>query len=108
MAAIEKRFYQDVSSLSEESDDFILPNGDRLAFTQFGGDASVDVNVRVEIIWDADGTPEILFATHNSNVQSSIRELVGDGVKVLRIKLTNDSLSSHIIGAYYLGEYYAS
>lgn len=101
---IEKRIYKTVSANDSESLDYVMPVDTQLHLEYMGGNSALNPSVKVEVIWDADGTPEILFCTHGCvSAQPTCRELVGDGSKVLRIKLTNDYSSAETIGAYWLG-----
>lgn len=103
---IEKRLYKTVSSYSSETIDYTVGSSKTLAILEMGGDAVFDRDIKVEIIWDATGTPEKIFATHGSTLQKSLLELSGDGTKKIRIKLTNDSSSSETIGGFWIGQEY--
>ena len=104
---IENRYYKQVAGNDTEQSDWVIPSGKKFYMTQIGGDSCYHTDVKVEIIWDATGTPEILFSTHGDNiVPVANREFIGDGSKVIRILLTNDTEASQTIGAFYLGEYY--
>ena len=108
MAVYEQRFYKTVASTTTDTDEYVIPSGGRVAISKMGGDAVFSEDVGVEIIWDPDGTPELIFATAGSTVQDSVRQLIGDGTKKICIKLRNDSAQQHVMGGFILGEEYAS
>ena len=69
------------------------------------GDAAISNDVKVEILWDS--SP--LFSTHNSNTQTApagtyLTKLEGNGSKVLKVKLTNNSSQSETIGGRIIAE----
>lgn len=104
---IEKRFYQTVSAASSSTSDWTIPNNSKFYMDRVGGNSSVVQDVKVEVVWDPVSANEILFATHSSSEQKvEDREFVGDGSKVIRIKLTNDTQQAETIGAVYAGELY--
>ena len=98
---IEQRFYKLVSNNSSESINYTIEDGVTLYLKELGGNAVYNNNVKVEIIWNSN---ETLLATHGDTVQRTTKELVGDGIKTITIKLTNDSDQSETIGAYFIGE----
>lgn len=106
MASIrtETRHYKTVSGYSSDSNDYVIENGKKLLLEIFGGCAVLSNDIKVEIIWDATGTPEILFVTHGVvPEQHTIRELEGNGTKKLRIKLINDSSQTETFGGHWIG-----
>lgn len=107
MAAFERKYYKTVSTLNTDTDDYIITNGSKLSLIQLGGNSVFTSDVYIQVVWDPDGSPEILYSTYGSNVRNTIIELTGDGSKKLQIKLVNNSLTSHVMGGFYLGELYA-
>jgi len=105
---MQRRYYANVSAASNSTNDYTIPNGDRLVITKIIGNASASCCAKCELIWDATGTPEILMSTHGDTLHEfkDGLELIGDGSKVLRIKLTNDSDTSETMGVYYEGILY--
>lgn len=104
MARIEGRLFTQVGSYSNETYDYTVPNGAILRLDEIGGSAGMSNELKIEVIWDALGAPEIISATHGCiNNQHTLKEFTGDGSKILRIKLTNDTSSSETIGAYWIG-----
>ena len=107
MAKFGKRLFATVAASDNETLDYTPANGEKIYITKFSGCGIHGPDVKVEVIWDADGNPEILFATHGTiDEHLDGLELVGNGSKKLRIKLTNDSASSETIGACWCGEQY--
>jgi hypothetical protein len=105
---IEKRLYKQVSSYSNETLDYTVPNNITLVFEAFGGDSSRDNDIKVEIWWDKTGAQEeILFSTHGDvAAQRTIKEVSGNGTRKVQIRLTNDTATAETIGAYWIGEEY--
>lgn len=101
--SFETKIYKLVSSYGSDSLDYTPANQEKIVIYEIGGSAAVSTDVKVEVIWDADGTPDVLFATHGAVTKSCRIELVGNATKKLRIKLTNDSSQSETIGAYWIG-----
>lgn len=97
----EHRYYASVAATSESTSDYVIPNGKTLALDEFGASPATDCIV--EIIWDATGTPDVLLSTASEASQHTFRELAGNGVKVLRVKLINNSAVSKTIGGYTIG-----
>ena len=104
VGSIERRKYSSVAAFSSIILDYIVTNLKTLSLFQFGGNGAKSADIKVEIIWDALGTPDILFSTHDAQTEYTLEKLIGDGVKVLRIKLTNDSAQSETMGAYWIGK----
>ena len=100
-SSIDTRNYKSVSASSSDTDTRTPANGSTIYIHEMGGSAAVDNDVKVEIQWD--GT--VIFATHGDMVHRNTElEYACDGVKQLKIILTNDSGSSETIGAYYCGK----
>lgn len=104
MLAVEQRYYKSVASLETDQQDYTIANGEILNLREIGGNGNGANTTRVEIIWDPDGENTLIFATNGSIAQSTILQFMGDGSKVLRIKLINNDVSSRTIGGYYVGE----
>ena len=100
---VDIRHYKTVSAYSIDNSDLTLHSGDHIHVSQYGGSAIYDSNVKVEIIKDPTGTPEVLFCTHGDSVQDVPNALV-EGPITIRISLNNQSSSAETIGAYYTGE----
>jgi hypothetical protein len=97
----EHRFYVPVPAGNSVQSDYVVPNGRTFSLEEIG--ASPSTNCEVRIIWDVDGTPDLLLATIRDSVQKTFKELVGDGVKKLRILLINNDLLTRSLGGYTLG-----
>ena len=97
--------YKTVSASSTDQTTTYTPaSGETIYVTCLSGDAAVSNDVKVEIDWD--GNP--IFTTHNSNTQlapdgSYLTKLEGNGTKVLKIKLVNNSSQSETIGGRVVG-----
>lgn len=79
-------------------------NNETIYVTCMSGDAAVSNDVKVEILWD--GNP--IFSTHNSNTQTApsgtyLTKLEGNGSKILKINLVNNSSQSETIGGRVIG-----
>lgn len=94
----------DVTSLAEETSDTLVPNGETWQIRRFLGSAAYLPDAVVSIIWDPDGTPEILDLTHGDKDADVGVDITGDGIKVLRISLLNDTNTTQILGAHWEGK----
>lgn len=101
---IEKRFYSQVGAQNHSHSEYVLSEGEKIFVTTLGGNAVYSNNVKVEIIKNPGDNQEILFATHGDNIQSVNIEISYPAI--IDIKLTNDTLFSETIGAYWQGEKY--
>lgn len=101
---IEKRLYKNIPASSTDQLDYVIPNGNTLYLRELSGDANYSGKTRVEIVFDPLGTPEILFSTNGSNTQRTFVSFLGDGIKIVRIKLINDELFSSTLGGFFWGE----
>jgi len=102
--SFETRKYVAVPANDTAKLDFILGDGKTLSLFDFGGDVDPNATMHMTITWDPVGTPEILFITYGSNTQATLKELIGDGVKILRIKLFNNTSATAILGGYWIGK----
>jgi len=100
--SIDERFYKQVPLLSTETKDFVPPAGKEIHFHKLGGSGGLSTDIRVEIIWDPDGSNEILFSTHSSIEESTTIIRAGNGTKKCRIRLINDTSLSATFGAHYV------
>ena len=101
--SFETRKYGSVAAYSSVTEDYTVTNAKELSLHEMGADAVNSADIKVEIFWDAAGANTLLFVTHGSNVERTLQKLTGNGTKVLRIKLTNDSAQSESIGGYWIG-----
>ena len=92
-------FYAAVSANSVEELSYVIPNGKILDIRKISGNAAIDTEVKVEVIFDGNA----IFATHTSAIQEYLIQLVGDGVKELKIRLVNDSPTQETIGGLWEG-----
>ena len=97
------RVYADVPASSETVSDTIIPTGVWEIQSLIGSAAYLDDTI-VCVIWDPAGTPQILGCTHGDADNTPNVPVTGDGVKVLRIALTNDTLDPRIMGASWIAK----
>lgn len=100
---VEFRKYQSVPGLSTVQFDYLIPAGVAFRLTEIGGNGTGLYDTTVGIIWDPAGIPEILLYSHGDAVQKSRKIFTGDGVKVLRVELTNANVIAREIGGYFTG-----
>ena len=93
-----------VASYDSETLDTVIPSGQTWTVRRFSGAAAQVPGTVVKLIWDPDGTPETLAATHGDMVLTLERELLGDGAKKLRLLLENDTGNIETIGAQWEAE----
>jgi len=101
MGDLSKRFYMRVAGSDEEHVDYVPGTNEKVYIYEIGGNAALSPDTKVELVWDADGTPEVLFSTHGDAIHKTQILITGENSKVLRLKLTNDSESAETIGGYY-------
>jgi len=106
MGTICKRYFKPVGGDDTEQFDYVVSEGKKFSLKEIVGSAVFSLDVKVELIWDAEGTPDLIFAAHGCIGAKCMEELSGDGTKVLRILLTNDSSVTETIGMSYNGEEY--
>ncbi len=97
MATIEGKLIMDVAALSEEVNDTIVPDGETWEIYEYVGAAAYLDDTASCLIWDATGTPEILECTHGDGNYEPEFQCVGDGVKVIRISLQNDTNTGRVM-----------
>jgi len=91
MAVINNKLAIDVEGLSEEVADTVIPNGETWEIFNFKGAAAYLDDTAACLVWDPDGTPVVLACTHGDGDFEPEFSCAGDGVKVLRISLQNDT-----------------
>ncbi|MEE9358889.1 MAG: hypothetical protein V3U85_00245 [Hyphomicrobium sp.] len=90
--------FADVAAESEQTKDVIVPNGETWRIRQFDGAAAHLDDTVVCIVWDPAGTNEIFACTHGDSHMLLDEPVVGNGVKVIRISLQNDTLVPRVMG----------
>lgn len=93
------RLFLDVAALSEEVADTVIPNGETWEVRRFQGIAAYLDDTAACLIWDPSGSNDLLGCTHGDTVLDFAFSCVGDGVKVLRISLQNDTNTARVLGA---------
>jgi len=102
---LDKRFYSLVPASTVLTDDYVPADGEKIYLVNAGASGSSAPQTTACIIWDADGEPQYLISTYGETNQSNLNiHLLGDGVKILRIKLINDLTESAYVGAFWQGE----
>lgn len=100
--------YMAVSANTTDSSATYTPaNGEKVHINMLSGDAAMSNDVKVCVVWDT----TCIFSTHNSNTQiappgETLYEITGDGSKVLKIDLVNNTDQTETIGARVMGEIY--
>jgi hypothetical protein len=97
------KLYAEVDALSEETHDTVIPNGETWQLLSFVGSAAFLDDTAACLIWDPDGTPTILECTHGEKESKIDEQLTGDGVKILRISLQNDTNTARVLGCKWEG-----
>ncbi len=99
-----KRFYKQVAGSTTETEDYIPASGEKIFIVNLGCSSSSTPDTVTCIVWDADGTPEILMSSYNEARHDNVNiEIVGDGIKVLRICLINDLTEPTYMGGFWEG-----
>ena len=102
---LHKRLYKNVAASSSESLDYIPIDGDTIVIDVLGANSSAAPDTNACIVWDPDGTPEILLSSYGDVVQTNLAiERLGDGVKKIRIHLVNDLTEPAYIGGFWQAE----
>lgn len=102
MAIVNRRYYKSVSASTQDTDEYVIPNGQTLSFLDFGGNASLSPDSKVALkYWDGT-THAVLFTTHGDDRQVvGNMDYVGNGTRSIKIELTNDLSSADYLGAYW-------
>jgi hypothetical protein len=103
MTPHDDKLTMEVAALSEETSDTLIPNGEVWQIREFVGTAAYLDDTAACIIWDPAGTPEILDCTHGDKTADLDEQLTGDGVKVLRISLQNDTNTARVLSGKWEG-----
>jgi len=99
MEVLHKYYYKEVSSNTEDSQEFVIPDGETWEITRWNGSANAYRETHVCVIWDYDGTQELIAITYNSEKRDILRTFTGDGTKKMAIVLVNDSPNAERLGA---------
>lgn len=105
MIDFEYRKYQSVVAFTVVNHDYVPANGEQIFLSEVGGSAGTDNYGLVIINWDANAaSPEGVFSTYGESTQGTVKSFVGDGIKILRIRLDNQTGTSKQMGGYVLGQ----
>lgn len=94
----------DVAAATVEQLDYVPGNGIEILIEEIGSSSGSIPDTKVSIIWDPDGSPDLILSTHDGITQSSQKKVTGDGTKKLRIQLENNSISTQAMGGYIIGQ----
>ena len=97
-------YFFDVLSSTTKTSEQTIPDGDTWFIKEICIGAAGSAKCDVSLIWDYDGTPEILFASSNPTNVALGRSLVGDGTKKLAIVLRNNCDDTYRMGMIYMAE----
>ena len=100
----EKRVFQSVAAYSSVVVDYVIPNGKTLSVSKVGVNTPTPYAEYGLIVWDTGGANEIMLSCSGNTDQEISSELVGDGVKAVRISLFNTGPIAQYLGAYFSGE----
>lgn len=105
LTPFEHRQYKSVSALTTDNTDYTVPDGTTFIVTSLGGNSPTAASLtNMQIIWDPAGANQMLFGTYSAGFQCFLNlTFVGDGSKVMRIKLVNNDVSARIIGGFIAG-----
>lgn len=95
----DKYYYKEVAANIEDASEYIIPNGEIWEVNFWNGSANAYRETHVCLIWDYNGTPEIIAITYNSEKRLMHRQFTGDGSKKIAIVLVNDSPNIERLGA---------
>jgi hypothetical protein len=101
---IEHRYYVQVPAFGAVQSDYVVPDGKTLTLFELGANGVPALNAQAVVTLDPAGVNKILLATAGDTTQRSQYQLIGDGVKAVRITLNNNSAQALTFGAYLLGE----
>lgn len=101
---VNKRFYKNVAASTSEALDYIPDDGERLLLVNIGVSSSSVPDSVVCLLWDPAGDNDVIISGHSEVVQRDVDlELLGDGIKILRICLVNDLTEPTYMGAFWQG-----
>jgi hypothetical protein len=95
--------YEEVPATSTVTHDYVVADGATLYLFEIGGNARGTNNSNVEVIWDPDGENRVLMATYGDSRVPSEEALLGDGVKKVRIQITNNTAVALAMGGWFAG-----
>ena len=102
---INQRLYKKVNGSSSETLDYVPPNGERIWVVNMGVSSSQVPDTVACIAWGNPLAPmEILLSSYSEALHKEVNlELIGDGVKALRIYLANDLTEFAYMGGFVQG-----
>lgn len=101
---LNRRFYKYVPPSSSEIYDYVPLEGENILIENVGISSSSSPETVGHICWDILGTPEIMISSYGEVDHKNIEhQIIGDGIKILRITLTNDLTQPAFLGGFYQG-----
>lgn len=98
MADHHDTYFAEVASYDSAQRDTVVPNGETWVLVSFTGSAAQVPGTVVKLIWDPAGANELVAATHGDASLLLSKPITGDGSKVIRIKMENDTGNAETIG----------
>lgn len=92
------RLFTSVASYDSEQLDTIVPSGETWKVVRFVGSGAQVVGTVVKLVWDPAGANDIIAATHGDLTIGLDVDVTGDGTKVLRLLLENDTGNIETLG----------
>ena len=104
--AINERFYRNVSASTTETSDYTPANGEKILVIRAGANCADTPDTNICIVWDPGGAQQeiIMSCYRDVNHEDIAKEYTGDGTRVLRIQLVNDTAESSYMGGYVQAE----
>jgi hypothetical protein len=101
---IDQRHFKTVPSSTTDDKDYVIASGGTLFLRELGVCCSQDLpGVSVSILWDPAGVNDVLILSSGNTVQRSFLSFSGDGAKIIRIRLINETLIAQDMGGYFIG-----
>lgn len=101
---INQRLYKQVQPNTSESLDYVPASGERIFIVNIGVSSSAVPDTVACIAWDPDGVTEIILSSYSEALHKDVnQEFVGDGIKKLRIYLSNDLTEPAYMGGFIQG-----
>jgi hypothetical protein len=97
MAVIKDNLAVEVAGLAEETADTVIPDGQVWEVFEFVGAAAYLDDTAACLIWDPAGSADLLACTHGDGTYEPEFACTGDGTKVLRISLQNDTNQPRVL-----------
>jgi len=100
---IEQRFYSLVAANAQAFQDYVIPNGKVLVFKEMLINTPTPYAETGVVVFDPSGANVIIMSCSGNSQGSTSTELLGDGVKVVRMTLINTAPLDQYMGAQFRG-----